>query len=129
MYQSPVKILLIEDSMTVAMLQKALLEKAGYAVVLAETGLEGLQLAEAHRPAVVVLDLTLPDTDGITILKTLRGMPEMYRPEVIVLSADIATKMKASTVDAGAFGFMVKPFRHEEYMRIVNACAEYRAGK
>ncbi len=128
MHAATVKVLIIEDSMTIAMLQKALLEKSGYSVEHAETGLEGLQLAERLMPAVVVLDLTLPDTDGITVLKALRAMPQITRPEVIVLSADDASAMKAAALDAGAFGFIFKPFRHEEYLRIVGACAEHRAG-
>ncbi len=106
------------------MLQKALLEKAGYTVEHAETGLGGLESASLIKPVSVVLDLTLPDTDGITVLKALRGMPAEIRPEVIVLSADDASAMKADAIDAGAFGFMLKPFRHEEYLRMVAAnCA------
>ena len=64
------------------MLQKALLEKAGNTVAHAETGLGGLESASLIKPVSVVLDLTLPDTDGITVLKALRGMPAEIRPEV-----------------------------------------------
>lgn len=106
--------------MPVAMLQKALLEKSGYTVEHAETGMAGIERAKATKPAVVVLDLTLPDTDGITVLKVLRGMNAGVRPEVIVLSGDDGSAMKANALDAGAFGFMLKPFRHDEYLRIVN---------
>lgn len=101
------------------MLQKALLEKSGFTVEHAETGMAGIERAESTKPAVVVLDLTLPDTDGITVLKVLRGMKADARPEVIVLSGDDGSAMKANALDAGAFGFMLKPFRHEEYLRIV----------
>ncbi|AFM12520.1 response regulator transcription factor [Turneriella parva] len=121
MASSHKQILIIEDSAPIAMLQKALLEKAGYTVEHAETGLGGLESATLIKPAAVVLDLTLPDTDGITVLKALRGMPAEIRPEVIVLSADDGSAMKAGAIDAGAFGFMLKPFRHEEYLRMVAA--------
>jgi len=104
---NPAKILVIDDEAAIRRFLKISLEADGFAYLEAGNGHEGLALAASHRPDLIVLDLGLPDLDGLTILKRIRewsGVP------VIILTVKDAERDKVSLLDAGADDYLTKPF-------------------
>lgn len=119
------RILLIEDDQSLADGIATALQHAGYAVDRAEQGKAGISLAQAARPDVVILDLGLPDMDGLDVLKSLRG--KSVSSSVLILTArdDLASKIQG--LDAGADDYLTKPFAVDELLARLRAL-ERRAG-
>ncbi|MDY4105321.1 MAG: response regulator, partial [Oscillospiraceae bacterium] len=102
------KLLVVEDEENIRTLLSALLEANGYQVLAAGTGAMGKLLITSHRPDLVLLDLGLPDMDGLELLRTLRA-EETLTP-VIVLSARTDEREKVTALDLGANDYVTKPF-------------------
>jgi DNA-binding response OmpR family regulator len=121
------RLLLIEDS---ARLQRSLgvgLRRAGYALDAATDGREGLTLAETHAYDVIILDLMLPELDGLTVLRRLReGGSDAH---VIILTARDTLDEKVTGLRAGADDFLVKPFAFEELLARIEALVRRRHGQ
>jgi two-component system KDP operon response regulator KdpE len=100
-------VLLIEDEPQMRRFLRAALEPHGYQLVEAETAREGLGHATAHNPDVVLLDLGLPDLDGLDVTRRIR---EWSRVPIIVLSARGQEGDKVAALDAGADDYVTKPF-------------------
>jgi two-component system, OmpR family, KDP operon response regulator KdpE len=105
--------LIIDDELQIRRLLRVNLEDNGYRVVEAATGQEGITQAAQWRPDVVVLDLGLPDMDGVTVLKRLR---EWSRVPVIVLSVRDREEDKVAALDNGADDYVTKPFSTAELL-------------
>lgn len=120
------KILVIEDSVTIAMVQTMLLEKNGYEARHSETGTEGLKVAEEWLPDVLVLDIMLPDTDGLSILKKINTWAPELRPDIIMLSGHDNPEVTFESLRQGAVDFIRKPFHHEEYLLRISAVVQLR---
>src|SRR5512146_30216 len=101
------KVLVIDDELQMRRLLRACLEGNGYQVLEAPSGQEGISQAAQHPPDVVILDLGLPDMDGVTVLKRLR---EWTRVPVVVLSVRDREEDKISALDNGADDYVTKPF-------------------
>lgn len=101
------KILIIEDEDNINNLLKTLLEASGYQVISADSCGNGLMLFSSHRPDLVILDLGLPDSDGMNFLKSIRK--DSLTP-VIVLSARTGEEDKVLALDMGANDYVTKPF-------------------
>lgn len=112
------KILVIEDEHNIRSFIKAALEANEYQPVVAETCETGLMMYSSHRPDLVILDLGLPDKDGIEFIKTIR--PENTTP-VLVLSARSDENDKVSALDLGANDYITKPFGIAELLARVRA--------
>lgn len=119
------RILVIEDDKSIRNFFKAILEANNYDVIMANTGTEGYGLITSQCPDLVILDLGLPDMDGIKVLKQLRewsGMP------VIVVSARTHEKDKVEALDLGADDYITKPFGTSELLaRVRTAIRHARA--
>lgn len=102
-----VKVLVIEDEAPIRRFLKASLEAAGYRYAEAARGEDGLTAAASDPPDVVILDLGLPDTDGLDVLRRLR---EWSAVPVLVLSAREQESVKVLALDAGADDYLCKPF-------------------
>ena len=102
-----VRILSIEDEAGIRRFLRASLGAAGMEVIEAETGREGLMKASSQSPDVILLDLGLPDMDGMDIIRSLR---EWSRVPVIVLSARGQEHDKIAALDHGADDYLTKPF-------------------
>jgi two-component system KDP operon response regulator KdpE len=100
-------VLVIDDEIQIRRLLKIGLESSGYRVFEAATGQSGLSEAAQRRPDVVVLDLGLPDMDGVAVLKRLR---EWSNVPVVVLSVRDREEDKIAALDSGADDFLTKPF-------------------
>ena len=107
MQASGYHILIIEDEQPIRRFLKASLSNEGYRVSEAVAGEEGLRLALAQPPDLVILDLGLPDLDGQDVLKRLR---EWYTSPIIVLSARDQEPQKIKALDSGADDYLTKPF-------------------
>ncbi|HEY1015493.1 MAG TPA: response regulator transcription factor [Herpetosiphonaceae bacterium] len=113
---APVHILVIDDEIQIRRLLRASLVERGYRVTVAASGEEGLDLAAADPPSAVILDLGLPDLDGMEVCRQLRTWSQA---PVIVLSARPDEMEKVRALDQGADDYLTKPFgMHELLARI-----------
>ena len=104
-------VLVIDDELQIRRLLRVCLETSGYRVLEAANGHEGISEAAQHRPDVVVLDLGLPDMDGVAVLKRLR---EWSQVPVVVLSVRDREEDKIMALDNGADDYVTKPFNSGE---------------
>jgi len=112
------KILVVDDEAPVRRLLRIVLSKEAYQVLIATSGSEALDLAVEHSPSLVILDLTLPQLDGLAVCRELRSRSTM--PILVVSGArDEATKIAA--LDQGADDYMTKPFTAGELLARVRA--------
>lgn len=100
-------VLIIEDEAPIRRFLRTALEGAGYRFLEAATASEGLTLAASHNPDLVLLDLGLPDRDGLEVIRRLR---EWSAVPIIVLSARDKEREKIDGLDAGADDYLTKPF-------------------
>jgi len=105
--------LIIDDEMQMRRLLRVCLEANGYRTLEAATGQEGISQAAQYPPDVVILDLGLPDLDGVTVLKRLR---EWTRVPVVVLSVRDREDDKIAALDNGADDYITKPFSTGELL-------------
>jgi len=108
---SSIKILVIDDEIQIRRFLRISLEAQGFQVSEASTGQDGLVQVTMVRPDIIILDLGLPDRDGLAILRDLR---EWSQTPVIVLSVRDAEKDKIALLDAGADDYLTKPFSANE---------------
>lgn len=109
-------LLIVDDEPQIRRLLSVTLEANGYRTLAAVTGQEGLVLAAQHRPALVVLDLGLPDMTGQDVLRRLR---EWSNTPVIILSVQDDESGKVAALDGGADDYVTKPFNaHEVVARV-----------
>lgn len=120
------KILIIEDDEHINNLVATLLEANGYQTLSAYSCEDGMMMYASHRPDLVVLDLGLPDQDGMTFLKRLRK--DSLTP-VIVLSARSDEKDKVEALDMGANDYVTKPFGSNEFLARIRSTLSEHAGK
>ncbi|HEY8378295.1 MAG TPA: response regulator [Nannocystis sp.] len=106
-------VLIVEDEAPLRRFLRAALVAQNYRLVEAETAAEGLQRATEHNPDIVLLDLGLPDGDGLDVTSRLR---EWTRVPIIVLSARGQERDKVQALDAGADDYLTKPFGTSELL-------------
>jgi two-component system KDP operon response regulator KdpE len=100
-------IIVIEDEAQIRRFLRTTLTSEGYLVIEAETGKQGLSEAGTRKPDLIILDLGLPDMDGVEVVKGLRAWSSV---PIIILSARSQESDKISALDAGADDYLVKPF-------------------
>jgi len=110
--------LVIDDEVQIRRLLRVVLESADYLVHEAETAAQGLTDAATRRPDVVLLDLGLPDSDGVNVLRRLR---EWSQVPVIVLSVRDDEEGKVAALDSGADDYVTKPFSSAELLARLRA--------
>jgi len=117
------RVLVVDDEAQIHRFLRPALEAVGYDVERADTAAEGLRLAAARGPDVVLLDLGLPDMDGMQALEKLRGFSEV---PVIVLSARDREAEKIAALDGGADDYLEKPFAVGELLARIRAVLRRR---
>ncbi len=110
--------LIIDDEIQIRRLLRVVLEAEDYRVLESETGRQGLSDVALRRPDVVLLDLGLPDMDGLAVLKRLR---EWSRVPVLILSVRDGPEDKVAALDAGADDYVTKPFESVELLARLRA--------
>lgn len=119
-------VLLIEDENSIGNFMTAVLEHNDYNVIRAVSGNEGISLASSYQPKVVLLDLGLPDMDGLEVLKLLRNFDYM---SIIVVSARGEETEKVKALDLGADDYITKPFGTNELMARIRLALRHNAPK
>ena len=104
-------VLIIEDEVSIRRFLKAALEGQGFKLLEAATGAQGLMLAASHQPDIIILDLGLPDLEGLEVIK---GIREWARTPIIIISARGRDADKVEALDAGADDYLTKPFSVDE---------------
>ncbi len=104
------KILLIEDDADLFALLKYNLEKEGYVFAGSQTGKGAVELCRRERPDLIILDIMLPDSDGLEICKSIRSHPELAALPVIFLTARATETDRIVGLELGANDYIVKPF-------------------
>jgi len=119
----PARIMVIEDDPAIRRLLRVTLERAGHAVAEASTAREGLSLLGIEKPHVVLLDLGLPDRDGLELVQLIKSQAQAT---LIVVSARESTSEKVAALDLGADDYLTKPFDTEELLARVRAGLRHR---
>ena len=113
MTTQPATVLLIEDEPEIRRFLRTTLPQHGYHLIEAATGKEGLAQAAAQNPDLILLDLGLPDMDGIEIIRSIR---EWTPTPILVLSARDQEQVKVAALDLGADDYVTKPFGVQELL-------------
>ena len=116
------KILLVEDDENIQIMVSSILESAGYQMILASTCSTALILIGSHIPDLIILDLGLPDIDGLHILKAVR---QNDLTPIIVLSARTNESDKVEAFDLGANDYVTKPFSAGEFLARVRSALRF----
>ena len=119
------RIMVIDDEPQMRRLLKVALTAHGYEIREAETGREGIAQAAVFHPDLIILDMSLPDLDGIQVVKQLR---EWTQTPVIILSVREQENDKIAALDAGADDYVTKPFNMGELLARLRAALRHAAG-
>ncbi len=112
--QSQFEILVVDDDKVSRMTLERLLVRDGYRVQSAECGLQGLQMARANEPDLILLDVVMPDLDGYTVCQMLRAEPGLAEVPILMITSLEDRASRVQGLEAGADDFITKPFHTEE---------------
>jgi len=117
----PLRILLAEDHITNQKLALYTLEKLGYRADVASNGLEALEALERRDYDVILMDMQMPEMDGLEATRLIRGLPAGFRqPRIIAMTANVAKEDRQACRDAGMDDYLPKPIRIEELIVALN---------
>lgn len=117
----PDTVLVVEDEPDVVDLLRYNLNRAGFNVLIANNGIDGLSLARKNQPNVIVLDIMMPGMDGRTVCRTLKGDPMTQQLPVIMLTAKTDVGDRIQGLELGADDYVTKPFSPRELVLRVEA--------
>jgi two-component system, chemotaxis family, chemotaxis protein CheY len=109
-------ILVVEDSPSMRQLLGVTLRSAGYQVVEARDGQEALEYARGHAVDLVLTDVNMPRMDGIALVAHLRTLASHYRTPAVLLTTESSPDRKLQSKQAGATGWITKPFTPEQLL-------------
>jgi two-component system chemotaxis response regulator CheY len=112
-------VLTVDDSASIRQMVAFTLKSAGYNVVEAEDGQAGLDMAKAGSIDLVLTDQNMPKMDGLTLIRTLRGLPQYKATPILMLTTESSDTMKVQGKSAGATGWLVKPFDPQKLLEVV----------
>jgi DNA-binding response OmpR family regulator len=104
-------IVIVDDEPDMAQMLSAFLRIKGYEVYTAYSGQDGLALIESRRPGAVLLDLMLPDIDGLDVCQRLRSAPATAEIPILIISARTEPAIMARAEEMGASGYLTKPIK------------------
>jgi len=119
----PTKLLIIEDDVHIRRLLRAAIQRAGHVAVEAGTAREGLSLLDIEKPDAVLLDLGLPDRDGIELIQPIKARSTAT---LLVVSAREDVAEKVAALDLGADDYLTKPFDTEELLARIRTALRHR---
>ncbi len=112
-------ILAVDDSPSIRNMVAFTLKSAGYEVVEAVDGQDGLEKAKAKRVNLILTDQNMPRMDGLTLVKSLRSLPDYKTAPILILTTESSDDMKSKGRSAGATGWLVKPFDPPRLLKVV----------
>lgn len=113
-------ILAVDDSASMREMVSFSLKNAGHEVSEAVDGEEALKIAQSTQFNLVITDVNMPNMDGITLIKKLRELPDYKFVPILMLTTESATDKKSEGKEAGATGWIVKPFNPEQLLATIN---------
>jgi two-component system cell cycle response regulator DivK len=120
------RILVIEDSPVNMALTVAILENAGHSVLQADHALQGIEIARDEQPDLVLMDIQLPDIDGLAATRMLKSSPRTADIPVIALTAFAMKGDEDETRAAGCDGYVTKPIRYKDFLAEVDSVLKRR---
>lgn len=120
------RVLIVDDENSIRRYLRAALSAQGFAIYEAANGQEAINAVVSHHPDIIILDLGLPDFDGIEVTRRLR---EWSQTPIIILSVREAENDKIAALDAGADDYLTKPFSTGELMARMRVAMRHLAGK
>lgn len=112
-------ILTVDDSLSIRQMAAYTLKTAGHNVVEACDGVDALAKAKTTRFDLILTDQNMPKMDGLTLIRSLRALPEYSRTPILMLTTESSDAMKAQGKAAGATGWLVKPFDPERLLEVI----------
>jgi two-component system chemotaxis response regulator CheY len=112
-------VLTVDDSASIRQMVAFTLKSAGYEVMEAIDGEDGLSKAKGRSADLVLTDQNMPKMDGLTLIKTLRTMPQYRGVPILMLTTESSDTMKSAGKAAGATGWLVKPFDPQKLLEVV----------
>jgi two-component system chemotaxis response regulator CheY len=112
-------VLTVDDSASIRQMVSFTLKSAGYEVVEAVDGEDGLNKAKLKGVNLVLTDQNMPKMDGLTLIKSLRTLPQYRSTPILMLTTESSDAMKAAGKAAGATGWLVKPFDPQKLLEVV----------
>jgi two-component system chemotaxis response regulator CheY len=112
-------ILAVDDSASMRQMVSFTLKGAGYEVLEAADGVEALNIAKGRGVNLVITDVNMPNMDGITLIKELRGLPSYKFTPLLMLTTESSPEKKQQGKAAGATGWIVKPFNPDQLLATV----------
>ncbi|WP_304616349.1 response regulator [Paracoccus sp. (in: a-proteobacteria)] len=116
-------ILAVDDSPSIRRMVRMTLQEAGYDVIEGVDGQDGLEKAIGTRVDAIIVDQNMPRLDGIGMIRALKAHPNGQGVPVVVLSTESEESLKTQAREAGALGWMVKPFSPEKLLAVVRKVA------
>ena len=116
-------VLAVDDSKTMRDMVSFALTEAGFNVITADDGAHGLQVAQSNKIDVIITDINMPNMDGITLIGHLRDLPQYQSTPILVLTTESEQGKRDQGKNAGATGWIVKPFNPEKLIQVVNKVA------
>lgn len=112
-------ILTVDDSPSIRQMVSFTLKSAGYEIIEAVDGQDGLDKARSKSVNLILSDQNMPKMDGLTMIKALRGLPQYKTVPILMLTTESSDAMKAQGKAAGATGWLVKPFDPQKLLEVV----------
>ena len=122
-----IKVLAIDDSRTIRILVQKVMEDAGFQCALADDGVKGVERFHQDPPDVVITDINMPNMDGYGVISAIRGGSVHRNVPILVLTTESAPHLKTKARDAGATGWIVKPFDDVAIVSVVRRVTGARA--
>jgi two-component system chemotaxis response regulator CheY len=113
------QIMAVDDSASLRQLLVRTLIEGGHKVVEAKDGVEALGVATAHKVQLVITDVNMPQMDGLTLVKKLRALPLYKNVPILVLTTEMDPNKKKAAKEAGATGWIVKPFDPDQLLATI----------
>lgn len=116
-------IVVVDDTPENLELTSSILEPCGYRVLAARTIAAGMELISAHKPSMIISDMSLPDASGLDLLRTVKADPDLSRIPVLIITATHAdSPTRDAAMQLGAWRFLLRPLEAPDVLREVESC-------
>ncbi|MDF1535556.1 MAG: response regulator [bacterium] len=117
-------VMIVDDSATMRMMVVFTLQEAGYTMIEAVSGTDAFEKLEKNDVDMIIADLHMPQMDGITLVKMIRSHKDYHLIPIVILTTEDRESIREQGREAGATGWMVKPFKPEQLVAITRKVLE-----